>query len=669
LELASDLELIYAELCIYRNREQGMALVKKSSISPRRKDSKDANLAISGTVEPPKSKPPRLQAKVVPSRGRASVADRLAAAAQELASGLSESASAVAELTSAMAQISSGAEEAAGAAQESLGLIGALGKNFQEAKDRADISRRQAELVIAEFGDVSAQIESSVSSIELSANRQIAAVEIIEGLENSAKNIDELGTKVADISDQTSLLALNATIEAARAGDSGRGFAVVADEVRALAEASEASAGEIQVLARGVSEEIRVIGARARVAAEKAVDEAQHAKKVAVLLDAANSDLSEVLNGAQTILESAIEAEVAAREAQRGAEQIASAAEEQSAAAVEAQQAVQQQSISLDQSQQTAEALSVQTEQLQSNGNNAGHAAQLAAAAEELSATVQELSGTSSQILVAVEQIGRGAMIQASATLQANSAMVQIERSADFSQATSRTTLERIRSVIGTADEAKTLINNLVTSIESAIADSRSALVQLGNFSKITRTIEKITDALALVAVQTSMLAVSGSVEATRAGDAGRGFATVSSDVRKLARDSAANAERAKDVVRSIQESAFDVRRDLDQTIGAAEAELTRNRVVVARFVAILEKLELVREASESISHGSDEIFRSVREIQSGTQQIATAAEEASAAVAQAGSAARQQTQAAEELAAAIEDIASLANSLVAKGD
>jgi methyl-accepting chemotaxis protein len=151
------------------------------------------------------------------------------------------------------------------------------------------------------------------------------------------------------------------------------------------------------------------------------------------------------------------------------------------------------------------------------------------------------------------------------------------------------------------------------------------------------------------------------------AGDAGRGFATVAGDIRNLSRDSAASAERAKDVVRTIQEAIALVRRDLDQIVGASEAEVARNRAVVERFGQIVGDLDAARSASEAISQGSEAIFRAVRDIQSGTAQIATAAEEASAAANEAGSAARQQSQAAEELAAAIEDIAALANALADK--
>lgn len=639
-----------------------MALVKKSTLGSRAKPPKPTTDA--GAVAPKRPAAPRRPV----SKRATSPVERIDQATQELASGIGEAAAAAGELQRAADQISSGAEEAAGAAQESLGLIAALGTSFREARERAEAAVRQTETIQTSFVDISVQIDGSVAAIELNAQRQLSSVTQIASLEEAAETIRGIGRGVADVSDQTSLLALNATIEAARAGEAGAGFAVVADEVRALAETSEKSAVDIQALATGIADEVQRVAERVRVASELATSEAQRGRGVADSLKAARGDLSALGNGAHEILVAAVEAENAIREAERGAEQIASAAEEQSAAAAEAQQAIEQQSASLEESQQTAEALGRLTGDLQTDSKSEAAVEQVAAAAEQLSATVQELSGASSQILVALEQIERGTQIQASATLEANAAMGQIETSAGLSQQRASASNDRIVGLEAAVVEGRQTIERLADGVGTALIEVNGVIDLLSGLHITGRRIEKITDNLALISVQTNMLAVSGSVEATRAGEAGRGFATVAGDIRNLSRDAAASAEEAKDAVRLILDQVMTVRRDFDQLVGASETEIARNRAVVERFGLIVTEIEQVGASNAAILAGTDDILRSAREIRGGTAQIAEAADIASSAVREAGSAARQQAQGAESLAAAIEEIASIAAVLNGKG-
>jgi methyl-accepting chemotaxis protein len=592
------------------------------------------------------------------------VAERIGAATEQLASGIAEASSAAEELRRAMEQIASGAEEAAGSSQESLSAIMNLAASFAEAREHADVSRVRTAALQALLTEAGAQIDTSVVAVEANAGRQKALVETISVLETRARDIGDITRVVGEISDQTNLLALNAAIEAAKAGDHGRGFAVVADEVRALASTSERSAQDIHSLAEGIGVDIRSVADRIRAAADSASREAQAGRGIVAELDQVRGEMTLLTEASQGTLMAAVEADTAIREAQRGAEQVASAAEEQAAAAAEAQRAVQQQSVSLDQSQQTAHALAVLGEDLQSMGNTSSAAEQIGSAAEELSAAIQELSGAAGEIMAAVEQISRGAQMQAAATQQANAAMEQIERATTQSRDAAKASLERVTGIAGILQANRNSVGQLAGNAEHALRETRSVITLIGGLEETALRIEKIVDGIALVAVQTNMLAVSGSIEAARTGEAGRGFAIVSADIRKLARDASENADRIKDVVRLIRDQIIAVRRDLEQSATLSEAEAAKNTLLAERLGTVEADVITIREGSAAILSGSAAILSSVGEVRVGTQQVAAVAEQAGSAAAQAATAAREQARGAEDLAAAIEEIASLADEL-----
>ena len=192
----------------------------------------------------------------------------------------------------------------------------------------------------------------------------------------------------------------------------------------------------------------------------------------------------------------------------------------------------------------------------------------------------------------------------------------------------------------------------------------RSCLRRVGDLEVSNRRIERIVDSIALVAVQISMLAVSGSIEAARAAERGQGFAVVSSDIRALARDAAGSADRIRDIVRSIQDGAAAVRRALEQVIVTAESETRKNRTLLSSLAAVEEDVTQLEQANIAIARGADEILVSAQEAAQGSRQVAAAAEQADRAASEAATAARQQARGAEDLAAAVEDIASLAEAL-----
>jgi methyl-accepting chemotaxis protein len=489
-------------------------------------------------------------------------------------------------------------------------------------------------------------------------------VAVIDALEQQAANIGEVSQAVADIADSTGLLALNAAIEAARAGEHGRGFAVVADEVRTLADTSEGRSREVQGLAAQIVAEVRAVADRVRAASSAATAEAAASRTVSQGLEAVRARLAKLAEGSQIILMAAIEADGAAREAQRGAESVSSAAEEQAAAAAEAQQALQQQSASLEQSARTAEALAAMADRLKAGQADVSASEQLGAAAEQLSATVQELSGAATQILAAVAQISLGAENQAAATQQSTAAMTQIERAAQNTGVEARTALAGIEQAQDELAAARAAIDRLLDGVATSRQDGQAVLDLVDDLAGSGRRLERLVDGIALLAVQTTMLAVSGSVEAARAGAEGEGFAVVSADIRSLARDSADYAERVKDLVRAVQGQVEAVRRELTVVGAMAEAEVQRGAQLLERLGAVDRDAQELRAAGREIAEASDSAILSVAQVLGGIQQVSAMAEEASKVSAQSASAAQQQAQGAEDLAAAVEEIASFAEEL-----
>ncbi len=105
------------------------------------------------------------------------------------------------------------------------------------------------------IAEISQQVQRQADMAEQAATAAETSNQQVRNLAERADAIGEVVNLITGIAEQTNLLALNATIEAARAGDAGKGFAVVASEVKSLADQTGKATEQIAEQIKAVQEQ------------------------------------------------------------------------------------------------------------------------------------------------------------------------------------------------------------------------------------------------------------------------------------------------------------------------------------------------------------------------------------------------------------------------------
>ncbi len=292
------------------------------------------------------------------------------------------------------------------------------------------------------------------------------------------------------------------------------------------------------------------------------------------------------------------------------------------------------------------------------------HSHDTAATSQELTATAHTTNESAGEVANAVENIAESAIEQAQNTADAaqNVENITMRLSAMIQVLTELS--NAIENINECSEEGKVALSDLLKITNENKEQSIFVNNIINETNQSAESISKASEMIQSIADQTNLLALNAAIEAARAGEAGRGFAIVAEEIRKLAEDSTKFTEEIRTIIDELKGKTS---RAVSAMNVVSEKMIEQNEKAIVtqdRFNDIERAVEKSNDIVEEVNKSSQEIEERTQQVTGVIENLSAIAEENAATTEQASALVETQVASIDTISQASENLAKIAGDL-----
>ena len=264
----------------------------------------------------------------------------------------------------------------------------------------------------------------------------------------------------------------------------------------------------------------------------------------------------------------------------------------------------------------------------------------MADTADAAANTADRMASAAEELSAQIEQANQGAQEQnnrvqetVTAVEQMNATILEVARNAGETAGNAAAARDKAR-------EGASLVVDVVAAVDKVRLAADKLKTNMHGLGEQAQGIGAVLGVISDIADQTNLLALNAAIEAARAGEAGRGFAVVADEVRKLAEKTMHATKEVGQAISGIQHGTADTVTMVEQASAAVEqatALAKRSGDALGEIVAVVEtagdQVRAIATAAEEQSATSEEINRAVEAISRIASETAEAMGQSAQAV------------------------------------